>query len=87
MKAYKLVEKREDSVSKIAYRIKEDETKNECYIYLLDRYSKTESEGLYMSSHISETKRGWTIKTGWLTSRPVKIFLPRENFEKVEIEE
>lgn len=31
-----------------------------------------------------ETKRGWTIRCNWLTSKPVDVFLPRENFDKIE---
>lgn len=85
MKAYKLVEKRNDNVSKIAYKIEVEEGPNDCFIYLLDPYDSNRGSGIYMGGTITETKRGWTILTSWLTSRPVKIFLPRENFEKIEL--
>lgn len=82
MKSYRLIEKRNDLTKKITYEVEIWENENEPAIYLTGR----DKDRVFFSGKIAETKRGWTITSWWLTSKPIKIFLPRENFEKVEIE-
>lgn len=82
MKDFRIIEKIREGLMPISYL---------CQVYK-DHYSvyfKTsddpELKGQYIGKRIKETKRGWTIETLWLTGKPVKLFLPRESFEKVEI--
>lgn len=82
MITYKLIEKRDDQVRAIIYEVKIMENDDKGLIYLV-----RPNEGkILISGNITETKRGWTIISWWLTTKPIKIFLPRENFEKVEME-
>lgn len=85
METFKLIEKRDDNVSKITYLVKISEMAGGNSIRLLSTTEGLETGAVYIGSDIKETKRGWSFTSWWLTSRPVKIFLPREHFEKVEV--
>lgn len=86
MKIYRLIEKRNDDVKKITYEVKVEKSTGEAMVKMVDSRKGFNETSIYIGSEITETKRGWTFKSWWLTSKPIKIFLPRENFEKVEME-
>lgn len=87
MKAYKLVEKGEPVANAITYKVV-PRKKDECAdVFIVEFFKDREDTLFWLSTKIKETKRGWTITAWLLTVKPIKIFLPRENFEKVEIEE
>lgn len=86
METFKLIEKRNDNVGKITYLVKIDGNDGEPAVYLVSTTSTSEKAEIFISGDLKETKRGWTFETWWLTSKPIRVFLPRENFEKVEIE-
>lgn len=86
MYTYRLIEKRKDQVKKIAYEVKVEKSTGESIVKMLDTRYGFDETSIFIGSEITETKRGWTFKSWWLTSKPIKIFLPRENFEKVEME-
>lgn len=85
METFKLIEKRNDNVSKITYLVKLGRNTGGPAVYLLSTTKSSNKAEIFISGEIKETKRGWTYETWWLTSKPIKIFLPRENFEKVEV--
>lgn len=87
MKAYKLVEKGRKPGRAITYHVKPSKVNPEPYVYIVDVNEYGDEREYWLSTIIKETKRGWTITSWLLTVKPVKIFLPRENFDKVEIEE
>ena len=86
MELFKLIEKRNDNVGKITYVVKFIENSDELAVYLCSTTSTSEKAEIFISGNFKETKRGWTFYTWWLTSKPIKVFLPRENFEKVEMQ-
>lgn len=87
MKAYKLIEKRQNYAHAIVYKVVPSLDGKMVNVFLIKPAEVGEETEFWFSSYIKETKRGWTITAWLLTIKPVKIFLPRENFEKVEIEE
>lgn len=87
MEIFKLIEKRNDNVGKITYLVKLGRNTGGPAVYLLSTTSSSEKAEIFISGELKETKRGWTFNTWWLTSKPIKVFLPRENFEKVEIQQ
>lgn len=87
MKAYKLIEKREPVAKAITYKVVPKLDKGYFNVWIVDPSEDGEDTEFWLSTQIKETKRGWTITAWLLTVKAIKIFLPRENFEKVEIEE
>lgn len=85
MKTFKLIEKRNDNVGKITYLVRIGKSLGVPSVYLLSTTSSSEKAEIFISGDLKETKRGWTFYTWWLTSKPIRVFLPRENFEKVEV--
>lgn len=86
MKIYRLIERRNDEVRKITYEVKIEKSTGDAIVKMLDIRKGFDETSIFIGSDITETKRGWSFKSWWLTSKPIKIFLPRENFEKVEME-
>lgn len=87
MKAYKLVEKRNPVADAIIYKVVPSKSDDWPNVFIIGISEAGENTQYWLSTQIKETKRGWTITAWLLTVKPIKIFLPRENFEKVEIEE
>lgn len=85
MKAYKLVEKGRNPESAITYHVKPSKDKSQINVCLVDIVEPGGEREYWLSTFIKETKRGWTITAWLLTVKPIKIFLPRENFEKIEL--
>lgn len=85
MKAFKLVEKRENVVSPITYKVVPSKSNEMLNVYLVKDYGSREDQEVWLTTYIKETKRGWTITCWLLTVKPIEIFLPRENFEQVPI--
>lgn len=84
MKKYKLIEKSTRTSSPICWIITERDG-GLLVTASLSLKGPDDDEGLLLAANIKETKRGWTINTAWLTSKMVKIFLPREDFYKVQV--
>lgn len=86
MKKYKLIEKSTRTSSPVCWIITERDG-GELVTASITINGPDDDKGHILATNIKETKRGWTINTAWLTSRMVKIFLPREHFDKVEVTE
>lgn len=84
MRNYQLVEKSSRGGIPIAWEVRHSTKGDVATIELQIRYSKG-TEKVDLGSGISETKRGWTIEVPWLTTRVQYLFLPREDFDKIEI--
>lgn len=87
MKAYKLVEKREPVANAITYKVEPKKNSTVVNVWIVEPSEVAEDTKFWLGTQIKETKRGWTITAWLLTVKPIKIFLPRENFEKVEVED
>lgn len=87
MKAYKLIEKGKNYEHGIVYKVVPSLRDTRLNVYLVKPSDSGKEREFWFSSYLKETKRGWTITAWLLTVKPIKIFLPRENFYKVEIEE
>lgn len=87
MKAYKLIEKRQNYEHAIVYKVVPSLNEKTVNVFMVKPSNLGKEPEFWFSSYLQETKRGWTITAWLLTVKPIKIFLPRENFEKVEIEE
>lgn len=85
MKTFKLIEKRNDNVCRITYLVKLGRNIEVPGVYLLSTTSTRKKAEIFISGRIKETKKGWTFYIWWLTGKPIKILLPRENFEKMEV--
>lgn len=85
MKAYKLVEKRQNYEHAIVYKVVPSLRDTSLNVYLVKPADSGKEPEFWFSSYLKETKRGWTITAWLLTVKPIKIFLPRENFDKVEL--
>lgn len=86
MKAYKLIEKAGNLKNAITYKVVPSKTSIQLNVFIVDDPGTNEEYDYWLASEIKETKRGWTFEARLLTSKPIKIFLPRENFEKVPFE-
>ena len=84
MKNYRLIEKRNDEITLITYECKVRKDGGHL-VYLVSETLEYGEVKILIGGLVTETKRGWTFESNWLTSSPVKIFLPRQNFTKVEI--
>lgn len=84
MKKYKLIEKSTRTSCPVCWIITEREG-GELVTASISIKGPEDDEGHILATNIKETKRGWTIHTAWLTSKMVKIFLPREHFYKVQV--
>lgn len=84
MKNFRLIENAKDNTKLIAYEVLVDPDEF-CIIYLLSNNLLEDEIKILIGGRLTETKRGWTFISFWLTTKPMKIFLPRQNFTKVEI--
>lgn len=85
MKAYKLIERRENLARPIVYKIVPDKDNTDFNVFIVGGLGTSYEYDYFLTTEIKETKRGWTLTAWLLTVKPIKIFLPRENFEKVEL--
>lgn len=84
MRKYKLIEKSTRGVQPVCWIITESDN-GALVTASISIKGLEDDKGYLLATNITETKRGWTIHTPWLTSRMVKVFLPREHFDKVEV--
>jgi len=78
MKTYYIVEMSNATTRKIIYEIRNIDN---WLCASLVKVDGLEKQRLPIGTLVKTTKRGWTIKSYWLTSNATRIFLPRGNFE------
>lgn len=82
MKKYELIEINENTIIRIRYEIKEI---GDTIVATLLMPKTTGSARTAIGILEKETKRGWTIRSYMLTTKPIDIFLPRKEFLKIQI--
>lgn len=78
MKQNFICEMRSGDAAKIVYRVIYDD--DEPLVHLLNKRANGDNVVL-IGTLINTTKRGWTVRSFWLTGSPVNLFLPRGTFE------
>lgn len=82
MESYTIREKGRFHSNIIRYTIEEIDHGINIYLHHCDT---NVNDTIIIGHLINETKRGWTISSNYLAIRDIKIFLPREIFEKKKI--
>lgn len=83
MEAYKLIEKGRNPEKAITYKVEPNKDNTYFNVLIVDAPNTSYEYEYWLTTEILETKRGWTLTCWLLTVKPIKIFLPRENFEQV----
>lgn len=81
MRNYRIVQKDVEELLRIEYSLT---AYTKFYCVELCLFDGIQRGSTWLSSNIEETARGWTFTTKELTGLPIKIFLDKEHFEKIE---